>query len=63
MSYEIIAVPEFGRELKILAKKYPSLKVEIAVIIDELAENPTPTILAHGLNRGLNKPLVIILSF
>ena len=28
MSYEIIAIPNFKREIKKLAKKYPSFKLE-----------------------------------
>lgn len=41
MSYNVIAVPKFRRELKRLAKKYRSLKTEIAILIDELSEIPT----------------------
>lgn len=40
MSYNVVAVPEFRRELKRLAKKYHSLKAEISILIDELAEKP-----------------------
>lgn len=41
MSYNVIAVPGFRRELKRLAKKYRSLKTEVAVMFDELGETPT----------------------
>lgn len=41
MNYEVIAIPEFKKQLKILVKKYHSLKTEIAVLIDELEINPT----------------------
>lgn len=41
MRYNVIAVPEFRRELKRLAKNYPSLKTEIAVLFDELGKIPT----------------------
>ena len=41
MSYNVIAVPEFRRELKRLAKKFRSLKTEMSVLIDELSNTPT----------------------
>jgi mRNA-degrading endonuclease RelE of RelBE toxin-antitoxin system len=40
MSYKIIAVPNFRRELKKLAKKYPSLKTDFALLIESLEQNP-----------------------
>jgi len=40
MSYSIIAVPKFEKELKKLAKKYPSLKVEFATLIESLETKP-----------------------
>jgi mRNA-degrading endonuclease RelE of RelBE toxin-antitoxin system len=40
MSYEIIATPRFKRDIKKLAKKYPSLKSEYAVLIGELEKTP-----------------------
>jgi len=40
MSYNIIAVPTFGKELKKLAKKYHSLKTDLAVLFQSLEENP-----------------------
>jgi mRNA-degrading endonuclease RelE of RelBE toxin-antitoxin system len=40
MSYNVIAVPHFSRELKRLARKYPSLKSEYQVLVQELKENP-----------------------
>lgn len=40
MSYSIIAVPTFRTELKKLAKKYNSLKNDLAVLFERLAENP-----------------------
>jgi mRNA-degrading endonuclease RelE of RelBE toxin-antitoxin system len=40
MSYNVIAVPKFRKELKKLAKKYPSLKVEFATLIKSLETNP-----------------------
>ena len=41
MSYKVIALPEFRREVKKLAKKYRSLKTELSVLFDELTTNPT----------------------
>lgn len=40
MSYNIIAVPTFSKELKKLSKKYHSLKTDLAVLFESLKENP-----------------------
>jgi len=40
MSYDIAAIPNFKRELKKLAKKFPSLKDDFAQLIEGLAEDP-----------------------
>lgn len=40
MSFEIIPTPNFSRELKRLAKKYPSLKMDFQNLIQGLKENP-----------------------
>ncbi len=40
MSYKIIPTHRFEKELKRLAKKYPSLKIEFAELISELSTNP-----------------------
>lgn len=40
MSYNIIVLPPFERELKRLSKKYFSLKRDYAVFIDGLIKNP-----------------------
>ena len=40
MSFEVVPIPEFVKELKWLTKKYSSLKVELAVLGEELAEHP-----------------------
>ena len=40
MSFEIIAVPSFKRELKKLAKKYPSLKEDFSNLVESLKEKP-----------------------
>lgn len=41
MSYEIIAIPNFKREIKKLAKKFPSLKNDFAQLLGSLQEEPT----------------------
>lgn len=40
MSYSIELTPNFVRESKILAKKYPSLKNELSELFEKLKENP-----------------------
>jgi mRNA-degrading endonuclease RelE of RelBE toxin-antitoxin system len=40
MSYNIIPTHRFEKELKRLAKKFPSLKNEFAALIADISENP-----------------------
>ena len=40
MNYSIIATRRFEKELKRLAKKFPSLKNEFAQLIADISENP-----------------------
>lgn len=40
MNYKINALYPFERELKRLNKKYPSIKKNYAVLLDELYRNP-----------------------
>jgi mRNA-degrading endonuclease RelE of RelBE toxin-antitoxin system len=40
MSYNVITIPPFDRQLKRLAKKFPSLKIDYANLIDSLADSP-----------------------
>jgi len=40
MRYNVVAVPKFRKELKKLAKKYTSLKSDLAILFDSLEENP-----------------------
>jgi mRNA-degrading endonuclease RelE of RelBE toxin-antitoxin system len=40
MSYNIIAVPTFRKELKKLAKKYHTLKTDLAHLFEILEKNP-----------------------
>jgi mRNA-degrading endonuclease RelE of RelBE toxin-antitoxin system len=41
MSYKLIPTPPFERDLKHLAKKYPSLQKDLAVLEDQLLKQPT----------------------
>lgn len=41
MSYKVLITPNFKKEFKRLAKKYSSLKMDLAGLVEELKENPT----------------------
>lgn len=47
MSYEVVYTDNFERELKHLAKKYPSIKSDLEGLISSLEENP-----GHGTPIG-----------
>jgi mRNA-degrading endonuclease RelE of RelBE toxin-antitoxin system len=49
MSYNILLIPPFDRQLKRLCKKYPSLKKEYFELIESLEQNPK-----QGTNLGKN---------
>src|SRR5690625_409584 len=40
MSYSVVAIPKFRKNLKKLAKKYPSLKDDFMTLVKELESNP-----------------------
>ncbi|TVQ07648.1 MAG: hypothetical protein EA361_17930 [Bacteroidetes bacterium] len=40
MSYNVVAIPPFDRQLKRLAKKFASLKDEYADLVESLEKNP-----------------------
>jgi len=40
MKYNVLTIPPFDRQMKRLAKKFPSLKAEYSALIGELRENP-----------------------
>ena len=40
MSYKIISIPYFDKQLKRLAKKFPSLKIDLANLGETILENP-----------------------
>ena len=39
MSYKVVTIPPFDRQLKRLAKKFPSIKTDIAELGNKLADN------------------------
>jgi mRNA-degrading endonuclease RelE of RelBE toxin-antitoxin system len=41
MSYNVVTIPPFDKQLKRLAKKFPSLKTEYANLIESLELEPT----------------------
>jgi len=41
MRYNVLSIVPFDRQLKRLAKKYPSLKAEFAALIEDLENNPS----------------------
>jgi hypothetical protein len=41
MSFNVIVTEPFERKLKRLAKKHKSLKADLVLLIEQLAENPT----------------------
>lgn len=49
MSYNIIAVPQFKKELKKLAKKYTSIKNEFAEFLESIEQDPE-----QGTSLGKN---------
>jgi len=59
MSYNVLTIPPFDRQLKRLAKKYPSLKIEYAKLIESLERNPTQGI---ALTNGCYKIRLAIAS-
>jgi mRNA-degrading endonuclease RelE of RelBE toxin-antitoxin system len=40
MSYKVLTIPPFDRQLKRLAKKYPSIKSDLAELGKQLTDNP-----------------------
>lgn len=49
MSYNVLPIPPFDRQLKRLSKKYPSLKEEYLRLIEGLEQNPE-----QGTSLGSN---------
>jgi mRNA-degrading endonuclease RelE of RelBE toxin-antitoxin system len=40
MNFEVSTLPNFDRELKRLAKKYPSIKIDLLELVESLINNP-----------------------
>ena len=40
MSYKIKYIPKFEKELKRLAKKYPSIKLDFALLLESIKQQP-----------------------
>jgi mRNA-degrading endonuclease RelE of RelBE toxin-antitoxin system len=49
MSYSVLTIPPFDKQLKRLYKKYPSLKQEFLKLIESLEQNPE-----QGITVGKN---------
>lgn len=49
MSYNVLTIPPFDKQLKRLVKKYPSLKNEFAELLESLEQEPE-----QGTNLGNN---------
>lgn len=40
MNFKVLSIPPFDKQLKRLAKKYPSLKKEFAILLENLGKDP-----------------------
>ena len=49
MKYNVLTIPPFDKQLKRLARKFPSLKTEFVTLIEDLEENPK-----MGISLGNN---------
>ncbi|MFI5196244.1 MAG: type II toxin-antitoxin system RelE/ParE family toxin [Chitinophagales bacterium] len=49
MSYKVSSIPLFDKQAKRLSKKYPSLKNDLAILIDNLSQHPN-----EGIALGNN---------
>jgi mRNA-degrading endonuclease RelE of RelBE toxin-antitoxin system len=48
MSYKVLSIPPFDKQLKRLSKKYPSLKKDFALLLSDLERKPEQgTALGH----------------
>jgi len=59
MSYNVNSIPLFDKQAKRLAKKYPSLKKDLAELIKKLADDPEQGI---SLGNGFYKVRLAIAS-
>ena len=52
MSYSVLTIPQFEKDVKKLAKKFKSIKKDLSKLINNLKEQPTQgTSLGHGLYK------------
>jgi mRNA-degrading endonuclease RelE of RelBE toxin-antitoxin system len=49
MSYKILSIPPFDKQLKRLGKKYPTLKNDFAIFLQNLGRDPK-----QGIKLGYN---------
>ena len=59
MSYEVLTIPPFEREANKLSRKYPSLKNDLADLIESLENNPKQ---GHSLGNNFYKVRLLIKS-
>jgi len=59
MSCKVVTILPFERQLKRLAKKYPSLKKEYITLLDDLEENPNQ---GTGIGKNCSKIRISIKS-
>ena len=59
MSYSVIAIPVFEKELKVLAKKHPSLRSEFISLVQSLKEQPVQ---GSSIGNGCYKISIAIAS-
>lgn len=59
MSYKIVSIPFFDKQAKRLAKKYPSLKDDLAKLFDSLSDDPEQ---GKALGNGFYKVRLSIAS-
>ena len=52
MSYNVLTIPQFEKDVKKLAKKFKAIKKNLSKLIGDLKEQPTQgTSLGHGLYK------------
>lgn len=59
MSFEILSISNFDKELKKLAKKYPSIKQDLIELVEEIIEDP---FLGESLGKDCYKIRMAIAS-
>ncbi|MCC5934897.1 MAG: type II toxin-antitoxin system RelE/ParE family toxin [Candidatus Cyclonatronum sp.] len=59
MSFEVYSIPVFEKQTKRLGRKYPSLKKDLAILIDQLSQNP---VIGTPLGKGFYKVRLSISS-